>query len=198
MFSRFIHVTTGVRASFLLCGRITFHWVAGSRFIHSSADETLALFLPYGYCVYCCCEYLCTSFCLNIDFHCSQVYIPRPRIAGSSVILWKIDGETMETVTDFIFLGSKITADGDCSHEIKRRLLLGGKAMTNLDWVLKGRDITWPTKICIVKAMVFPVVMYECEHWTIKSTEELTILNCGAGEDSWESLGLQGEPTSQS
>ena len=93
MFSMFIHVTTCVSASLLFCGRITFHWVAGSRFIHSSADETLGFFLPYGYCVYCCCEYLCTSFCLNIDFHCSQVYIPRPRIVESphsSTFAWKI------------------------------------------------------------------------------------------------------------
>ena len=91
------------------------------------------------------------------------------------MILWRIDGETMETVTDFILLGSKITADGDCSHEIKRHLLLGGKAMTNLDCILKGRDITLPTKICIVKAMVFPVVMYGCEHWTIKKDEHQRI-----------------------
>ena len=80
----------------------------------------------------------------------------------------QIDGETMETVTDFIFLGSKITADGDCSHEIKRRLLLGRKAMTNLDSILKSRDITLPTKVCLVKAMVFLVVLYGCESWTIK------------------------------
>ena len=81
-------------------------------------------------------------------------------MASSPITSWEIDGETMETVRDFIFLGSKITADGDCSHEIKRRLLLGGKAMTNLDCILKSRDITLPTKICLVKAMVFPVVMY--------------------------------------
>ena len=83
----------------------------------------------------------------------------------------QIDGETMETVTDFIFLGSKITADGDCSHEIKRRLLLGRKAMINLDSILKSRDITLLTKVCLVKAMVFPVVMYRCENWTIKKAE---------------------------
>ena len=82
-----------------------------------------------------------------------------------------IDGEKMETVTDFIFLGSKITADGDCSQDIKRCLLLGRKAMTNLDSILKSRDITLPTKVCIVKAMVFPVVMYGCESWTIKKVE---------------------------
>ena len=106
----------------------------------------------------------------------------------------------METVTDFIFLGSKITVDGDCSHEIKRHLLLGGKAMTNIDSILKSRDITLMTKVCLVKAMVFPVVMYGCESWTIKkmSTKELMLLNCGVGEDSWESLGLQGDPTSPS
>ena len=89
--------------------------------------------------------------------------------------------ETMETVTDFVFLGSKITADGDCSHEIKRCLLCGRKAMTNLDSILKSRDITLPTKVHLVKAMVFPVVMYGCEIWTIKklNTEELMVLNCG-------------------
>ena len=91
----------------------------------------------------------------------------------------------METAADFIFLGSKITADGDCSHEIKRRLLLGRKVMTNLDSILKTRDITLSTKVCLVKAMVFPVIMYGCENWTIKlSTEELMLLNCGVGEDS--------------
>ena len=92
----------------------------------------------------------------------------------------------METVTNFIFLGSKITADGDCSHEIKRRLLLGRKVMTNLDSILKSRDFTLPTKVCLIKAMVFPVVMYGCESWAIKklSAEELMLLNCGAGEDS--------------
>ena len=83
----------------------------------------------------------------------------------------QIDGETMETVTDFIFLDSKITADGDCSHEIQRHLLLGRKAMTNLNSILKSRDVTLPTKVCLVKAMVFPVVMYGCESWTIKKAE---------------------------
>ena len=92
---------------------------------------------------------------------------------------------TMETVTDFIFLGSKITPDGDCSHEIKRCLLLGRKVMTSLDSILKNRDITLPKKVHLVKAMGFPVVMYGCESWTIKlSTEELMLLNCGVGEDS--------------
>ena len=104
-------------------------------------------------------------------------------MASSPITSWEIDGETMETVRDFIFLESKITADGDYSHEIKRRLLLGRKAMTNLDGVLKSRDITLPTKVCIVKAMVFPVVMYGCESWTIKlSAEELMLLNYGVGE----------------
>ena len=92
-------------------------------------------------------------------------------MASSPIISWQIDDERVETVTDFIFLGSKITADGDCSHEIKRRLLLGRKAMTNLDSILKSRDITLPTKVCLVKAMVFPVVMYGCESWTIKKAE---------------------------
>ena len=93
----------------------------------------------------------------------------------------------MERVTDFIFLGSKITADGDCSHEIKRGFLFGREAMTNLDSILKSRDITLPTKVCLVKAMVFPVVMYGCENWTIKkrlSTKELMLLNCGVAENS--------------
>ena len=99
----------------------------------------------------------------------------------------------METVTDFIFLGSKITADGDCSHETKRCLLLGRKAMTNLDSILNSRDIILPTKVHLVKAMVFPVIMYGCEIWTIKKAEEFMLLNCDIGEDSWESLWLQGD-----
>ena len=92
-------------------------------------------------------------------------------IASSPITSWQIDGETMGTVRDFIFLGSKITAEGDCSHEIKRHLLLGRKSMTNLDSILKSRDITLPTKVCLVKAMVFPVVMYRCESWAIKKAE---------------------------
>ena len=92
-------------------------------------------------------------------------------MASSPITSWQIDGETMETVTNFIFLGSKITADGDCSHEIRRHLLLGRKAMTNLDSILKSRDITLPTKVHLVKVMVFPVVMYGCECWTIKKAE---------------------------
>ena len=91
-------------------------------------------------------------------------------MASSPITSWQIDGETVETVTDYFF-GSKITADGDCSHEIKRCLLLGRKAMTNLDSILKSRDITLPTKVCLVKAMVFPVVMYGCESWTMKKAE---------------------------
>ena len=92
-------------------------------------------------------------------------------MTSGSITSWKIDGETMETVTDFISLGSKITADGDCSHEIKRHLLLGRKAMTNLDNIIKSRDITLPTKVRLVKAMVFLVVIYGCESWTIKKVE---------------------------
>ena len=92
-------------------------------------------------------------------------------MASSSTTSWQIDGETVETVTDFIFLGSKITADGDCNHEIKRHLLLGRKVMTNLDSILKSRDITLSTKVCLVKTMVFPVVMYGCESWTVKKAE---------------------------
>ena len=107
-------------------------------------------------------------------------------MAFSHITSWQIDGETVDTVTDFIFLGSKITADGDCRHEIKRHLLLGRKAMTNLDSILKSRDITLSRKVHLVKAMVFPVVMYGCESWTIKklSAEELMFLNCGVGEVS--------------
>ena len=92
-------------------------------------------------------------------------------MASGPITSWQRDGETMETVTDFIFLGSKITADGDCNHEIKRHLLLGRKAMTSLDSIFKSRDITLPTKVHLVKAMVFPVVKYECESWTIKKAE---------------------------
>ena len=92
-------------------------------------------------------------------------------MASGPITSWEIDGETMETVSGFIFLGSKVTADGDCSHEIKRLLLLGRKVMTNLDSILKSRDITLPTKVRLVKAMVFPVVMYGCESWTVKKAE---------------------------
>ena len=104
----------------------------------------------------------------------------------------------METVRDFILGGSKITADGDCSCEIKRCLLLGRKVMTNLDSILKSRDFTLPEKVCLVKAIVFPVVMYGCECWTMKKAEcqRMMLLNYGVGEDSRESLGLQGDPTS--
>ena len=110
---------------------------------------------------------------------------------------WQIDGETVGTVADFNFLGSKITEDGDCSHEIKRRLLLGRKVMTNLDSIFKSRDITLPTKVCLVKVIVFPVVMYGCESWTVKKAEHWRI-DTFVGEDSWESLGLQGDPASPS
>ena len=107
-------------------------------------------------------------------------------MASSPITSWQIDGETVATVADFIFGGSKITADGDCSLEIKRHLLLGRKVMTNLDSILKSRDITLPTKVHLVKAMIFPVVMYGCESWTVKKAEheELLLLNCGVGEDS--------------
>ena len=96
-------------------------------------------------------------------------------MASSPNASWQIDGETMETMTDCIFLGSQITADGDCSHEIKRRLLLGKKAITNLDSIFESRDITLPTKFCLVKAMVFPVVLYGCESWTMKQAEHRRI-----------------------
>ena len=96
-------------------------------------------------------------------------------MASGPITSWQIDGETVERVSDFIFWGSKITADGDCSHEIKRRLLLGRNVMTNLDSIFKSRDITLPTKVCLVKAMVFPVVMYGCESWTVKKAERRRI-----------------------
>ena len=106
-------------------------------------------------------------------------------MASDPITLWQVDGKTVETVADFILGGSKITANGDCSHEIKRHLLLGRKVMTNLNSIFKNRDITLPRKVCLVKAMVFPVVMYGCESWTIKmSAKELMVLNCGVGEDS--------------
>ena len=108
-------------------------------------------------------------------------------MASGPITSWPIDGKTVETVADFISLVSKITADGDCSHEIKRRLLLGRKVMTNLDSILKSRDIILSTKVYLVKTMVFPVVMYGCESWTLKKisfSEDLMLLNCGVGEDS--------------
>ena len=106
-------------------------------------------------------------YCLLLQLDIQETKI----MASAPITSWQIDGETMDTVTDFIFLNSKITADGDCSHEIKRPLLLGRKAITNLDSILKSRDITLPTKVCLVKAMVFPVVMYGYESWTIKKAE---------------------------
>ena len=107
-------------------------------------------------------------------------------MASGPITSWEIDGETVETVSDFILGGSKITADGDCSQEIKRRLLLGRKVLTNLDSIFKSRSITLLTKVHVVKAMDFSVVMYGCESWTIRKlrTEELMLLNCGVGEDS--------------
>ena len=121
-------------------------------------------------------------------------------VVSSPITSWQIDEEKMETVSDFIFLGSKISADGDCSQEIKRCLLLGRKAMTNLDSILISGDITSLPKVRLVKAMVFPVVMYGCESWIIKKAEcrRIDAFECGVGEDSWESLGLQGDPTSPS
>ena len=107
-------------------------------------------------------------------------------MASGPITSWEVDGETVETVSDFILGGSKITADSDCSHEIKRHLLLGRKVMTNLDNMLKSRDITLPRKVRLVKAMVFPVVMYGCESWTVRKTEHQNIdaFECGVGEDS--------------
>ena len=116
-----------------------------------------------------------------------KLIIQKTKIMASGPITsWQIDGEKVETVSDYILGGSKITADGDCSHEIKRCLLLGRKVMTNLGSIFKSRDITLSTKVHLVKAIIFPVVMYGCESWTIKklSAEELMLLNCGVGEDS--------------
>ena len=128
-----------------------------------------------------------------------KLIIQKTKIMASDTITsWQIDGEIMETMRDFIFWGSQITADSGCSHESKRRLLLGREVMTNPDSMLKSRDITLPTKVCLVKAMVFPLVMYGCKSWTIKKAEELMLLNCGVGDESWESLGLQGDPASPS
>ena len=106
-------------------------------------------------------------------------------MASGPITSWEIDGETVETMSDFILGGSKITADGECSHEIKRRLLLGRKVMTNIETILKSKDITMPTKVCLVKAVVFAVVMYRCESWTVKkAAEKLMLLNYGVGENS--------------
>jgi len=123
-------------------------------------------------------------------------------MASGPITSWEIDGETVETVSDFILGGSKITADGNFSHEIKRCLLLGRKVMTNLDSIFKSRDITLPTKVHLVKALIFPVVMgkpfmdVRVGLWRKLNTKELMLLNCGVGEDPWESFGLQGDPTS--
>ena len=121
-------------------------------------------------------------------------------MASGTITSWQKDGETMETVTDFIFLGSKITADPDCSHEIKRRLFLGRIAMTNLDSILKCRDITLPTKVHLVKATVFPVVMYRCDSWTIKKAEcqRIDAFELWCWRRLLRVLGLQGDPTSPS
>ena len=118
---------------------------------------------------------------VDLEFNIQKTKI----MASGPISSWEIDGETVETVSDFIFLGSEITVDGDCSYEIKRRLLLGRKAMTNLDSILKNKDITLPTKVHIVKAMVFPVVMYgRAGQYKRLNAKEMMALNCGAGEDS--------------
>ena len=121
-------------------------------------------------------------------------------VASGPITSWKIDGETVETVADFVLGGSKITADGDCSHEIKRRLLLGRKVMSNLDNIFKSRDITLPTKVHLVKAMVFPVVMYGYESWTVKKAERRRIdaFELWCWRRLLRVLGLQGDPTSPS
>ena len=116
-------------------------------------------------------------------------------MASGPITSWEIDRETVETVSDFIYLGSKSTADGDCSHEIKRRLLIGRKVMTNLDSIFKSRDITLPTKVCLVKAMVFPVVMYGCESWTVKKADAFELW---CWRRPLRVPGLQGDPASPS
>ena len=130
-----------------------------------------------------------------------KINIQKTKIVSSSLIIWwEIDGETVETESDFILEGSKITADGDHSHEIKRFLFLWRKVMTNLGSILKSRDITLPIKVCLVKAMVFQWSYMDARVglWRKLSTKELVLLNCGIGEDSWASLGLQEDPTSPS
>ena len=131
---------------------------------------------------------------LKLNIHKTKI------LASGPITSWQIDGETIETVTDFIFLGSKITADGDCSHKIKRHLLLGRKAMTNLDSILKSRDITLPTKVHLVKVMVFPVVMYGYESWTIKKAEcrRIDAFELWCWKRLLRIIGLQGDPTSPS
>ena len=121
-------------------------------------------------------------------------------MASSPITSWQIDGETVETVTDFIFLGSKISADGDCSHGIKRRLLLGRKVMTNINSILKSRDITLPTKVHLVKAMVFPIVLRGCESWTVKKAEcqRIDAFELWCWRRLLRVLGLQGDPISPS
>ena len=121
-------------------------------------------------------------------------------MASGPITSWETDGETVETVADCIFGGFKITADGDCSHEIKRRLLLGRKVMTNLDSIFKSRHITLPTKVCLVKAIVFPVVMYGCESWTVKKAERrrIDVFELWCWRRLLQVLGLQGDPTSPS
>ena len=129
---------------------------------------------------------------LKLNIQKTKIMLPGP------ITSWEVDGEIVETVADFIILGSRITADGDCSHEIKRHLFLGRKVMTNLDSILKSRDITLPPKVRLVKAVVFPVVMYGCESWTIKKAEHRRIDAFELWCYSWESLGLQGDPVSPS
>ena len=131
---------------------------------------------------------------LKLNIQKTKIMAPGP------ITSWEIDGETVETVSDFIFLGSKITADGDCSQEIKRHLFLGRKLMTNLDSILKSRDITLPTKFRLDKAIFFQWLCMDVgvELWRKLSDKEVMFLNCGVGEDSWESLALQRDPTSQS
>ena len=131
---------------------------------------------------------------LKLSIHKTKI------MASGPITSWQIDGETMETVRDFIFLGSKTTADSDCNREIKRHLLLGRKAMANLDTILKSRDITLPSKIYLVKAIVYPVVMYGCESWTIKKAEHqrIDIFELWCWRRLLESLGQQGDQTSQS
>ena len=161
-------------------------WITGKKLTKTSSVGCLLLSFD-----------ITTRIILSSSF-LSLVALENNLIGPYPITSWEIDGETVERVSDFILGGSKVTADGDCSHEIKRHFLLGRKVMTNLNSIFKSRDIILPTKVHLVKAMVFPVVMYGCESWTVKnlSAKELMLLNCGVGEDSWESLGLQGDLTS--
>ena len=204
-----VHVAKPLQLQQLSCSGSLSKWTVASgnhlppqiSFTHLDMGKA-ALF--YLHCMYCSNRELLylTDWKAGLKLNIQKTKI----MASGPIISWQIDGKTMETVIDFIFLGSKITADGDCSHAIKRCLFLERKVMTNLDSILKSRDITLPTKVCLVKAMVFPIVMYGWLGSQVGrvgpqrklSAEELMLLNYAVEEGSWESLGLQEDQTSQS